>query len=180
MQGLWHAVFGGFSDLGLFGWFLSGDGGTPSYGNKPTNSFRSLCPLGPAMTMDLNALCFLLLALSILSPGGFCPSGSQRARCALQDEYSGPPSWEAFQLHKQIKEPGKSFQGVLKRWCGMVDLHGISQPWHYWHLNHIILCLVLCRMFSSFCSLYSLCGSEQFPSCDNQKCFKPFPMYPGG
>lgn len=65
--------------------------------------------LGPAMTMHLKALCFLRLALSVLSPGGFCPSCSQRARCAFQDEYSGSPPWEAFQLHKLIKdeEPGK-------------------------------------------------------------------------
>lgn len=101
---------GGFSDLGLSGWFVSGEGALLPKVTSPGTPSGASALLGPVMTMDLKALCFLLLALSILSPGGFCPPGSQRARCALQDECSGPLPWEAFQLHKWIKdeEPGKS------------------------------------------------------------------------
>lgn len=63
---------------------------------------------------------------------------------------------------------------------GNLVLEWLSQPWHYWHLDWVILCCgpfpVPCRMFSSNPGLYQ----KQLPtSCDNQKCLQTLLNVPG-
>ena len=60
-----HSLWG-FSDLGLSGWFLSGEGALLPKVTNPQAPSAASAPLGTSNDNGPKALCFLLLAVSTL------------------------------------------------------------------------------------------------------------------